>query len=751
MTTLPIFGQHAETGLVAVEPASGRTGAAGQPMTLFRRQGAQTLARAATFSPYLFAESEALFQSAPVRPVCERLAGAGNLKVLATFASWPDWERAKAWLVQATGRTATDPAAPFLALNDPVQQFLLITGRTLFKGMAFEQLRRLQVDLETHTAPGFEFCNAERESDRIILITLSDESGWEAVLEDRRDEKHLLEQFVRLVRERDPDVIEGHNLFKFDLPYLMARARRRQVPLALGRDGSLPRAHPSRFMAGERVVSFPKFEIYGRHVVDTLFLLQAYDIAHRSLTGFGLKEAAAHFHLSAPDRTLIEGAEISREYDRNPERVVRYARDDIRETRALSDLLSPSYFVQAQMLPYPYHQVPLRGQAVKIDALLLREYLRQRRALPRPAPPRPFEGGYTEVFAAGVFRNVHHVDVRSLYPSIMLLRRLGPRSDDLGVFLQLLEHLRAYRLEAKNQAQTAGSPAERAHAEALQTAFKVLINSFYGYLGFAPARFNDFDAAEQVTTEGRTIVKRMVAWLQEHGARPIEVDTDGVYFVPPPWTSAGAREKFRRDLQTILPAGIEIEFDGAYASMFSYKMKNYALLDAAGEIIIRGAALKSRGLEPYLRALIREMLRLKLEFREDELPALKARYEKALRDGALPIKQLAKTETLKEDPQNYARKVAGKSRSRNAAYELALRSGRNYQAGDQVAYYITGAKRTVSAHAAAKSISDWNPAQRDENIPFYLARLNTVYERFISGKGVGPGKENEDESALPLA
>ena len=52
----------------------------------------------------------------------------------------------------------------------------------------------------------------------------------------------------------------------------------------------------------------------------------------------------------------------------------------MRETRAVADLLSPSYFIQAQIFPYNYQDVIVRGNATRINALFLREYL----------PPAPF-------------------------------------------------------------------------------------------------------------------------------------------------------------------------------------------------------------------------------------------------------------------------------------------------------------------------------------------------------------------------
>ena len=74
---------------------------------------------------------------------------------------------------------------------------------------------------------------------------------------------------------------------------------------------------------------------------------------------------------------------------------------------------------------------------------------------------------------------------------------------------------------------------ERGGLQALQSTFKILINSFYGYLGFSQAHFADFDAASRVTEIGRDLLKKMVAWLRDQEAQVIEIDTDGIYFIPP--------------------------------------------------------------------------------------------------------------------------------------------------------------------------------------------------------------------------
>lgn len=720
-----LFGASGMPGITAVE----ETGDGGE-MVVFRRANGTLEKTLVPFSPFILMTS-VLAGACPVAAQHTPLAGDAPLNAILNFRNRDDYLEARRWLTQETHETPGSPNAPFLMINDSVQQYLLQSGCTLFKGMSFEQLHRMQVDIECITTKGYDFCNAERKGDRIVAIALADQSGWVEVISGAElDEKSILERFVAMVRERNPDVIEGHNIFNFDLPYIVTRAKRLGVPLALGRDGSEPSRRPGNFSAGDRTIAYTRFDVFGRHVIDTMFLAQSYDASHRSLSSYGLKAVAIHFGVASPQRTYVAGGDISDVFANDPDRLMAYVRDDVTETRSVSALLSRSMFAQAQMLPFSYQNIALRGNAVKIDALMLREYLRSSSALPKPSPGRAFGGGYTDLFIEGVVRNVHHCDIRSLYPSLMLIHKLGPATDTEGVFLKLLETLRTFRLEAKTAMRNAVDDAQRLELDALQTTFKILINSFYGYLGFTQARFNDYDAAEQITREGRELLTNMVLWLEDHGAKPVEIDTDGIYYVPPPGTAGAAeQEAFHRTFAAALPEGIEIEFDGDYAAMFSYKMKNYALLEHNGEMIVKGAALKSRGLEPYQRDFMRRFIRLRLEGRDPELPALKAEFDNLLTRRELPVEALAKTEVLSDSMKTYVKKRDKDGGSRRAAYELALGSDREYGVGDQVAYYVTGTKKNVAVHEAGKLIADWDPTQRDENVAFYQARLDALYEK----------------------
>ena len=749
-----LFGGDPATRIVSVE----LTGE--NEVHVYRRpaDGRPTEVECARFQPFLWlaGEQEGIDS--------EPLAGGLSFDRLVRCAGWGDFKA----LQNVTLRARS--GVRYFSLNDPVQQYLTASGRTLFKGMDFTELRRMQIDIETYCTEGYEFPNADREGDHLMAIAVSDHTGWEEILlidaaDAVKSEKDALERLNGLIRERDPDVLEGHNFFKFDLPYLAARAKRHKVKLAWGRDGTFLTSRPSRVQIAEKTINYPKFEVRGRHIVDTFLLLQLYDIGTRELESFGLKDAARHFGIvgggsvegaaapdtadsetDTPERTYLEGKGIQWAYEHDLEAFKRYALEDVRETRALADLLSRSYFIQAQIFPFNYQEIPVRGQATRVNSLFLREYYRRRHSLPQLPEVRTFEGGYTDIFVTGVARNVWHCDVASLYPSVMLNYDVFPANDKLGIFHGLLADLRKFRLAAKAEMRAFKPPSrEYARINALQNVFKVLINSFYGYLGFAQGHFADYDAAARVTEIGRDLLKKMVAWLQGRGANVIEIDTDGIYFVPPERVTAHMLET---GLGEVLPAGIDIELDAQYQAMFSYKAKNYALLDADGRLILKGGALKSRGMERFQRQYLERMIRLLLEGKPEEVSALRDEFTRAIRERRWSIEMLAKADTLQDSLGQYSKKIEGNARNRSAPYELALRSKRDYQPGDQIRYYITGTKKKVSSYENAKLASDWNPDARDENVEYYVGKLDELakkYEEFIPASKGDETKHGQGE------
>jgi DNA polymerase elongation subunit (family B) len=655
-----------------------------------------------------------------------------HLVVLETWGAY--WDAIR----QVERATETDEGRPdeLYLVNSPAQQYMMQTGRTCFLDMTLDDLHRMQLDIEVYTEGGFP--NAERPEDRIIIVALSDNRGWSELLHlrDGITEKTLLKELVHVIQERDPDVIEGHNIFAFDFDYILDRCDLHGVDFAVGRDGSTPRTFPSSMRFAERTVDFPCIDIPGRHVIDTYFQVMAFDVFKRDMPDYSLKTAAKYFGFAPEDRTYIEGADIAEAWRSDREHLLDYALDDVVETERLARHLSGSSFYLTQMLPMRYGSAARRGPASKIESLFVREYMRQRHALPRSEWGSQSTGGYTDIFVRGVVGPIVYADVESLYPSIMLEYDVQPAGDDLDLFPRLLERLTDLRLETKQDMKAATDDEVESELDARQSSYKVLINSFYGTLGFSLSVFNDFAEADRVARTGQEILRQLIDEIRDRGGLVIEVDTDGVLFVPPDGVRGEEAEvEFTRSLTSAMPEGIRVGFDGRFKKMLSYKKKNYALLTYDDTLKFKGSSLISRSNEPFGRRFVREAIRRLLDEDVEGLHDLYIAYRDAIVDHDWQgVESFARTESLKDTVAQYEEDVESGKRPRAAAYELAKArseaTGQPVRKGDRISYYITGDNANVTAFKHCKLADDWEPAHPDENTAYYLKRLDEFASKF---------------------
>jgi len=663
------------------------------------------------------------------------LSGGNYYRYLVVFNTWSDyWDAIRT----VERRTESEEAQPdeVYRVGSPAQQYLMQSGRTCFLDMTLDDLHRLQLDIEVYSDESFP--NADRPEDEIIIVALTDNRGWSEVLHlrDGIGEKQLLKELVHTLTEKDPDVIEGHNLFAFDLDYILDRCELHGVEFAVGRDGSVPRQYDSSMRFAERTVDYPAIDIAGRHVIDTYFQVMSFDVFKRDMPDYSLKTAAKYFGFAPEDRTYIEGADISRAWNEERERLLDYALDDVVETRRLARHLSGSTFYLTQMLPMTYGSSARRGPASKIESLFVREYLRQRTSLPRSEWGSQSMGGYTDIFITGVLGPIVYADVESLYPSIMLNYDIRPDGDMLDLFPTLLDRLTDLRLETKQDMQEAEDEEVRSELDARQSSYKVLINSFYGLLGFGLSAFNDFEEADRVARTGQEILRELIAEIRDRGGLVVEVDTDGVLFVPPDGIRGEEAEiDFTVGLTEAMPEGIRVGFDGRFKKMLSYKKKNYALLTYDDELKFKGSSLISRSNEPFGRRFVRQAIRLLLDEDVAGLHALYMDYrDKIVASDWESVDSFARTETLKDTVADYEEDVESGKRPRAATYELAKKrseeTGQPVRKGDRITYYITGDSANVTAFKHCRLAEAWDPENPDENTAYYLKRLNEFARKF---------------------
>jgi DNA polymerase I len=572
------------------------------------------------------------------------------------------------------------------------EQYLVQTGRTYFRGLAYAQLRRMQFDLET--------TGLDPRYSRVFMIAVRDPDGRSELLEARdttdAGEAELIQRLVACIAVADPDVIENHNLHGFDLPFLNRRARTLGVRLMLGRDGmpgirqrAARRGAVSETDTDRRV----RFIAPGRELIDTLDAVRRYDFSARELPGHGLKAVARHFGISGPERELIRGDLIYSTYRTDPARVRRYATADVDEVAALSLLIGGAAFALARMAPRRFERLADAGAATGIiDPLLVRAYLRSGMALPahEEGDGTVHSGAALHLFATGAAHRVVKADVASLYPSLMRAYRIGPARDHLGALLALVDRLVEQRLAAKAKSRSApAGSAERHTSDAMSGAMKIVVNTAYGYLaaGGGLTRFADVHAANAVTRRGRETLGLMCRELDARGVTLLEADTDGVYFaVPVSWTEADER-RVVSEVAALLPPLVQLEFDGRYAAMLSHEPKNYALLAYDGTLTLRGVAFRSSRAEPFGEAFLRRALKHLLR---DDVPGVRDTYLEALealRRRELPTYDVSSRVRLTKTPAKY---LETRGKRREVSYEAMLSTGRtHWSVGDRVRVYRT--------------------------------------------------------------
>src|SRR5436305_2308334 len=181
-----LFGADPTPRIVAIE--LGETGT----VKVYRREAdGLTIADVEPFRPFVWCDSDVI----DLGIEAEKLQSDLNYGWLVTVDSWKELISLRNGLKNA-GRD-------FFAFTDPVQHYLTATGRTLFKDLPFEELKRMQLEVLSAAEGGGD--------EHIISIALSDNSGWEElIVVDPRNveesEHAAIKRLTNLVKQRDPDV-----------------------------------------------------------------------------------------------------------------------------------------------------------------------------------------------------------------------------------------------------------------------------------------------------------------------------------------------------------------------------------------------------------------------------------------------------------------------------------------------------------------------------------------------------------------
>ena len=335
-----LYGHNPEERIVAVQQLNDQT------IRLFKRVEGKVLHKDVEFFPFFFLTDEALIKEFPKKFWLKELAGNNSYRFIAAFTRWSEMWEAVHFILRQYNKSHSPRVSSYQELKeilvraDAVRQFLLQSGITLFKGMEFDELVRLHIDVQF--APAVRKKRTGKGSEeRILVIALATSDGKEYVFNTiKQNERSVLEQCIKRINKIDPDVIEGYDLFGTILPALSRACERQQIPFAIGRDGSDMRT-PSGFgAAGFGESEWFSFDVFGRHLVDTLTIAEAEIDTKRVEQSFSLTSLAKHFGIPIGREQPIPSHRISEEWNRTPKNV---ADQSLRNARHCTKSQQPTF------------------------------------------------------------------------------------------------------------------------------------------------------------------------------------------------------------------------------------------------------------------------------------------------------------------------------------------------------------------------------------------------------------------------
>lgn len=473
---------------------------------------------------------------------------------------------------------------------DAKESCMINKGITYYKGMKPSDLLVLSFDLETTgldpTAPDA----------KILLIsnTFRDCYGNKErklfCYDSYESQAAMLASWARWVSEINPMVITGHNIFGFDLNYMIEMAGNE---LRIGRNGDAltQNKKESYFRIDQsRGLDYKMVHCYGREIVDTMMLAYKYDAAAKKYDSYRLKQIIEIEGLVKEDREFYDASQIRFNY-KDPvewEKIKRYCEHDADDALALFELMATPYFYMTQMIPKSFQSVVCSATGAQINSMMMRAYLQNKHSLPKATEEVPYEGAIS-IGNPGIYNNVGKIDVASLYPSIMIQHEVcAPEKDPERHFLGLVKTLTDLRLDYKKRGKT-----DKVYDD-MQNAFKILINSAYGFLGTPGLLFNHPPGAAFITKTGREILTKCMDWSTSKGFKLVNADTDSISYCKDDMAPISGDEfkAHLAEVNSMYPSRIRWEDDGIFPRVCVLKAKNYILWDGK-KIKVKGSAIKA--------------------------------------------------------------------------------------------------------------------------------------------------------------
>ena len=433
----------------------------------------------------------------------KRLKGSGYYKYIHEVDTRLDFEKAR----------QRGYKLDFYSLYSSEEAALVREGITYFKNMKVDEVSVLAFDIEATTLK-------HNEDSRVLIISNAFRKNGKIIRkmfcidEYNNNDGKMIEAWTEWVREINPSIICGHNIFGYDLPYLnYCYYRTHFEDMKLGRDNSSIKfnTYDSEFRKdGSQTYSYRNCLIRGREIVDTMFLSIKYDATDRMFVSYGLKNIIAQLGLEKKDRQHYDASKISQNWNKISERIKikAYAEHDADDALNLYEKMIPPFFYYTQSIPKTLQQIINSATGSQINVFLVRSYIQNNHSIPKTSELNYVQGGISFAIP-GIYKNMLKVDLKSAYPSQVLRFKLYDKvKDPEANFYKMVKYFTEERFQLKDMYQKT----KDLYYKNREQSGKIFINSAYGLCNTPGLHFNSPKLAEKITYETRNMIDMALEW-----------------------------------------------------------------------------------------------------------------------------------------------------------------------------------------------------------------------------------------------
>lgn len=485
-----------------------------------------------------------------------------------------------------------------------------------------DYLLQMRMDLDWKTARDYRTCYfdcewVKKEKDYEIKVIATDKKVYSG------GEQDILVEFFRDLREYDLAV--GYGIEQYDIPVLEG-VNKRYGDLRL-----------------------PKI-----HYFDYEIALESW--GQRQLPSYKLGYVSRYF-LNRVRK--YEGAVSGL----NNERLVERAMDDVDILKALEERLGIlKVHIAIASLSYLFPEDTIFVNR-SLESLLLKKAHELGYVLPNRRTKKTREkhsGAYVmqPEKAWEIYEGVLYLDLKSLYPNIVVRSKISP-DPERRMLPELEQELLQKRAEVRGK------------DWAMSEAYKLLGNALYGYLSYSHSRLYYPELGDQVATEGRGAIRRLMAYLTEKGIKVIAGDTDSAFALVKDRNSLDLKELSQR-------LGFEVDVKNFFSKLFFLgkgkgekdevvAKKRYIGRDESGKLVIVGAEKVRSDVPPLVQDFQETVANMFLDGRsKDEIKEFVKQFKQTL--VVQPVEGFVIRKGLRKKPEEY------KSVPAHAKAYLAMKS-----------------------------------------------------------------------------